>query len=260
MGSDLEMGQHSNGVITFWRSFLTPLVLESKVSNERSIFAPMSISVPNSRETEGKLDHILRQAARIFAEKGFEGASVRDISRATGISLSGLYYYCDSKQQLLYLIQHNTFIYLLARLQSRLSDSTEAHSRLGILVSNHIEYFLSHPCEMKVLSHEEDALDEPLHSEIAAIKRKYYGLARKIFDEVASTGSTPSLNPRVAVLSLFGMMNWVYKWHNPEVDPGAGELTDAIVRIFLHGVLPSDAAAKKDISIAIPERAPVTVP
>jgi TetR/AcrR family transcriptional regulator, cholesterol catabolism regulator len=220
----------------------------------------MSVTSPNLRDSEAKLDCILRHSARIFAEKGFEGASIRDISRATGISLSGLYYYFDSKQKLLYLIQRNTFTFVLARLQSKLLGAADAHSQLRILVSNHIEYFLSHPYEMKVLSHEEDALEEPLHSEVAAIKRKYYGLARKIFDEVAASGLALNLNPRIAVLSLFGMMNWVYKWHKPEVDPEADELTEAIVRIFLYGVLPSDTAARKDTSAAVPAGAPVTVP
>ncbi len=215
----------------------------------------MSRSVPNPRDTEAKLDHILRHSARIFAEKGFAGASIRDISRATGMSLSGLYYYFDSKQKLLYLIQNNTFTFILARLQSRLPSASDPAARLRILVANHIEYFLSHPNEMRVLSHEEDALDEPLHAEVAAIKRKYYALARKVFDGLASAGLAPGLNPRVAVLSLFGMMNWVYKWHNPEVDPGSDELTDHIVRIFLHGVLPTEAAAKDTVpavTLAVP--------
>ncbi len=215
----------------------------------------MAISVPNSRDTEAKLDHILCHSARIFAEKGFEGASIRDISRATGISLSGLYYYFDSKQKLLYLIQNNTFTFILARLQSRLPSALHPAARLRILVANHIEYFLSHPSEMKVLSHEEDALDEPLHGEVAAIKRKYYALARKVFDDLAAAGLAAGLNPRVAVLCLFGMMNWVYKWHNPEVDPGSEELTDHIVRIFLRGVLPSESAAKDavpDATLVVP--------
>jgi hypothetical protein len=45
------------------------------------------------------------------------------------------------------------------------------------------------------------------------------------------------LNPRIAVLSLYGMMNWVYKWHNPKVDPRADELAGNISEIFLRGVL-----------------------
>jgi TetR/AcrR family transcriptional regulator, cholesterol catabolism regulator len=219
----------------------------------------MAHFVPHLRDTEAKLEHILRLSARIFAEKGFEGATIRSISRSTGVSLSGLYYYFDSKQKLLYLIQSNTFTFILARLQSRLAGAAEPISRLRILVGNHIEYFLSHPSEMKVLSHEEDALEEPFHAEVDAIKRKYYGLARKIFDEVAAMGLAPGLHPRVAVLSLFGMMNWVYQWHNPEVDPGAEELTDAIVRIFLYGVLSTEVAVKPGHK-KISQGAPLAVP
>jgi len=67
-------------------------------------------------------------------------------------------------------------------------------------------------------------------------------LACEILDGVAAEGLAPGIPPRVAVLSLFGMMNWVYKWHNPEIDPGAEELTNGIVAIFLNGVLEEKAA------------------
>jgi len=198
----------------------------------------MATSLPIPRDSQAKLVHILRLSAQIFAERGFEGASMRDISRATGVSLSGLYYYFESKQKLLYLVQKNTFTYIVDRLHARLEGVRDPQTRLRLLVQNHLEYFLSHPHEMKVLSHEE-ALDEPFRKEVAAIKRRYYSLAREIYDAIALEASAPALNPRIAVLSLFGMMNWVYKWHNPEIDPGAEELTDSIVGIFLHGVLPS---------------------
>ena len=196
----------------------------------------MTTTTPNSRDSEAKLQHILRIAAQTFAEQGFEGTSIRDISRATGISLSGLYYYFESKQKLLYLIQNTTFIFILQRVQARLEQVEDPEARLRILVQNHIEYFLSHPNEMKVLSHEEDALEPPYREEVAASKRQYYALTREIFDSLAKEGLAAARNPRIAVLSLFGMMNWVYKWHNSKIDPDAQELTDAIVGIFLHGV------------------------
>jgi AcrR family transcriptional regulator len=197
----------------------------------------MATSLPIPRDSQSKLLHILRHSAKIFAARGFEGASMREISRATGVSLSGLYYYFESKQKLLYLIQKNTFTYIMIRLHACLEGVRDPQVRLRLLVQNHLEYFLSHPHEMKVLSHEEEALDEPFRNEVAAIKRRYYNLAREIFDGLAAEASASPLNPRIAVLSLFGMMNWVYKWHNPEVDPGAEELTDFILGIFLHGVL-----------------------
>ena len=197
--------------------------------------------VPTPRNTEAKLQHILRVSAQTFAAHGFEGTSMRDISKATEVSLSGLYYYFDSKQRLLYLIQKDTFTFIVERLQKRLACSVDPVERLRILVQNHIDYFLSHPNEMKVLSHEEEALEDPFRQEIGTIKRKYFALARKIFEEVVRGRLNPQLDDRVAVLSLFGMMNWVYQWHKPGVDPSADELTDMIVGIFLHGVTATDA-------------------
>jgi TetR/AcrR family transcriptional regulator, cholesterol catabolism regulator len=214
----------------------------------------MAQTLPTPRDTEAKLQHILLHSARIFAEDGFEGTSIRDISRATGISLSGLYYYFDSKQRLLYLIQNNAFSFIVKRLQERLEDCQSPTTRLRMLVQNHVEYFLAHPNEMKVLSHEEEALDEPFRQEIAGIKRKYFTLARKIFDEVLAEGPAAGWNPRVAVLSLFGMMNWIYQWHKPASDPGAEELTDTIVGIFLHGVMAAPAKISN-----FPEKIPAAV-
>lgn len=209
----------------------------------------MIVITPSPRHSEAKLQHILLHSARVFAEQGFEGASMRDISRATGVSLSGLYYYFESKQKLLYLIQNNAFTIITQRLDTRLEGVRDPEERLRVLVQNHVEYFLSHPSEMKVLSHEEEALDSPYCEEVAAIKKRYYALAREIFDGLAATASADGSNPRLAVLSLFGMMNWIYKWHNPKVDPGAEELTDAIVGIFLHGVTKS-AAGESALSTA----------
>jgi TetR/AcrR family transcriptional regulator, cholesterol catabolism regulator len=201
----------------------------------------MTPSIPVPRDSEAKLQHILRHSAQIFAELGFEGASMRDISRLTGVSLSGLYYYFESKQKLLYLIQNTTFKFILGRLQLRLDHVYNPEARLRILVRNHVEYFLSHPNEMKVLSHEEGALEPPFRDEVSSIKRRYYALAREIFDSLAAEGLAENLNPRIAVLSLFGMMNWVYKWHNSKIDPTAEELSDGIVNIFLRGVLRAPA-------------------
>jgi len=211
----------------------------------------MSSSSAIPRDSEAKLQHILRISAQIFAEHGFEATSIREISRASGVSLSGLYYYFESKQHLLYLIQNGAFTFVVETLGSRLALALEPAERLRLLVLNHIEYFLSHPNEMKVLSHEEEALDDPYREKILVIKRHYYSMAREIFDAIAADGLAPAINSRVAVLSLFGMMNWPYKWHKPGVDPDAQDLTAAIVGIFLHGVLPPGAESRHALASGV---------
>ena len=83
-----------------------------------------------------KLEFILRTAARIFAEKSYHSTSMRDISRATNVSLAGLYHYCRSKEELLYLIQDNCFGRVLERLEKQRKEEAEARRKaLDVIAS-----------------------------------------------------------------------------------------------------------------------------
>jgi TetR/AcrR family transcriptional regulator, cholesterol catabolism regulator len=205
-------------------------------------------AVPIGRQAQQKLERVVQHAARVFYEKGYEGASMRDISRASGVSLAGLYYYVASKQQLLYLIQAYTFKSVLARLEERLEGVSEPVEKLRILVHNHLDYFLKHPVEMKVLSHEDEALEGAYRKEVLQIKRRYYGIASGIFEEMRARGITRRVDRRVAVLSLFGMMNWVYTWHRPGIDPRADTLAESITGMFLHGVTNGRLVSRRRVS------------
>ncbi len=182
-----------------------------------------------------KLREILRCAAVVFAEKGYEGASIRDISRKSGISLAGLYYYVASKQEILYLIQRQTFGTIVEGLEKRLRETGGPEERLRALVQNHLDYFLQHPLEMKVLSHEDRLRDAEFRREVALLKRKYFEIAMGIFKGLRRPGGRGG-NARVAVLSLFGMMNWVPMWYRRETDPPAEEMAEEMAGIFLNGV------------------------
>src|SRR5215472_16973974 len=127
---------------------------------------------PQSRFDQ-RLGQILGHATDVFDEKGYEGASMRDLSRATGMSLAGLYYYFESKEKLLYLIQRHTFKTILERLEQRLQGLSDPEERIRVFIHNHLEYFLEHQQAMKVLSHEDEVLKNSYGAEIAAMKREY---------------------------------------------------------------------------------------
>ena len=85
---------------------------------------------PSSADTrfDRRFSEILDYATEVFAEKGYEGASMRDLSRLSGMSLAGLYYYFESKEKLLYLIQKHTFTTIIDRLRERLAASSDPES------------------------------------------------------------------------------------------------------------------------------------
>src|ERR1700756_2785015 len=115
-------------------------------------------TAPPESRFDRRLAEILAHATVVFDEKGYEGASMRDLSRASGMSLAGLYYYFESKEKLLYLIQRHTFTTIVERLRARLEGVDDAERRVRIFVLNHLEYFLSNQAAMKVLSHEAEVL------------------------------------------------------------------------------------------------------
>jgi len=167
---------------------------------------------------------------------------MRDLSRASGMSLAGLYYYFESKERLLFLIQKHTFTTIVQRLKARLEGVADAEERVRIFILNHLEYFLANQAAMKVLSHEAEALKNGFAAEVAAIKREYYRICVGLLDELKQERGL-EFSTRIAVLSLFGMMNWIYTWHNPRVDAGAEHLADEMGDLFLRGVT---AGGKKD--------------
>src|SRR6476661_4279573 len=190
-----------------------------------------------------RLAKLLHHAAHIFCEKGYEGASMRDLSRAAGMSLAGLYHYFDSKEDLLYLIQKHTFRTIIERLQEKLKESKDAEVRVRIFIENHLEYFLANKEAMKVLTHEDETLKNGRGAEIRAIKREYYKICLDLLQDLGRAEGL-EFSGRLAVLSLFGMINWIYTWHNPRSDVGAKALARAMGDIFLHGVLQDNAKSK----------------
>ena len=184
-----------------------------------------------------KLEFILRNAARIFAEKGYHSTSMRDISRETQVSLAGLYHYCKSKEELLFLIQDNCFGRVLERLQERLRGTNESIEKLRLVIENHLSFFAANMAEMKVLSHEADSLAGELHARVSGKKQQYTQLVRRILSEVQRAGGRRKIDLTVATYALFGMMNWIYNWYDPRGTLSVAELVENVTRLFFSGFL-----------------------
>jgi len=186
-----------------------------------------------------KLEFILRTSARIFADKSYHSTSMRDISRETKVSLAGLYHYCKSKEELLFLIQDNCFGRVLERLEERLVGVDEPVTKLTIFIENHLSFFAANMAEMKVLSHEAESLQGDLHAHVSTRKDKYTKLAASILREIHGTSKlTQPVDLTVATYALFGMMNWIYNWYDPKGKLKVNELAQNLTQLFLDGFAP----------------------
>jgi TetR/AcrR family transcriptional regulator, cholesterol catabolism regulator len=225
----------------------------AKTSTIRGGNGASAVAVESDSRFDRRMSELLEHATDVFFERGYEGASMRDLSRASGMSLAGLYHYVDSKERLLYLIQRHAFATILDHLHHGLEGQSDPVERLRILIRNHLEYFIANMKAMKVLSHEDDVLTGDFGEQVQAIKREYYriclDLVSKARASVIPAAARDQRNEnRTAVVILFGMMNWLYTWYNPKIDGGVQELTEQMSTMFLHGLLhrqPSTATNSK---------------
>jgi len=184
-----------------------------------------------------KLRQILKTSAKIFAEKGFHRTSVRDIARATRMSLAGLYYYFTTKEELLYLIQEHCFLTLLQRWEQASKANTDVRARIGIFAENHLSFFWHNMHEMKVMAHEDESLTGEFQDKILVLKRRYVKVLMDLIEELRKQEGGGEVDLRVATFSLFGMMNWIYTWYQAKRDLPLPALIEQMLRIFFFGVL-----------------------
>lgn len=192
---------------------------------------------PATRHYDEKLQLILKTSAKIFAEKGFHHTSVRDIARATKMSLSGLYYYFTTKEELLYLIQERCFVTLLQRWDQAVDPQADVRARIRLFGENHLSFFLHNMPEMKVMAHEDESLTGDFQEKILVLKRRYVKVIVDLLAELQGRDGGKPVDLRVATFALFGMMNWIYTWYQPKRDLEFPQLIEQMLRIYFFGVL-----------------------
>lgn len=196
---------------------------------------------PATRHYDEKLQLILKAAARIFAEKGYHHTSVRDIARATRMSLSGLYYYFTTKEELLYLIQERCFVTLLQGWERAADPQADVRARIRAFAENHLSFFLHNMPEMKVMAHEDESLTGDFQEKVLVLKRRYVKVLMDLLGELQDRYGGRATDLRVATFVLFGMMNWIYTWYQPRRDLPAPQLIEQMLRIYFFGLLHAGA-------------------
>lgn len=194
-----------------------------------------------------KLVEILRTAAAVFAEVGFDPASIRMVADRADVSVAGLYYYVRSKDELLYLIQYHVFDGLIRRFEAdsahMLAEGGEAsrpEARLHRFIRNHLEHFLADMASLTVCTRELGRLKGEYLRRVEALQRAYFSQAFEIFRELCSSRDDSQMDPRTATLAMFGTINWVSSWYDPSSDKSASELAGEFAELYLRGVSVSD--------------------
>ncbi len=189
---------------------------------------------------------ILRTAARLFQQRGYDATSMNDVAAALKLSKGGLYHHFQSKDEILYEIMNHAMEITQERVLNPVRGIADPEERLRALIRLHIEVVLSpRDREITVMLHENHPLPPALRKRINARKKEYIHFLENLMVEVQekvqkqaqqSHPAKGKVSPRAAAFALLGMINWIYQWHKPEGELQAQNLIPQFTDLILGGI------------------------
>ena len=182
-----------------------------------------------------KLDTLLAGAARVFAERGFHQTSMRDLSRLTGVSLAGWYYYVASKDELLCAIQERAYAALTDAVARALDGASSPVERLERFVHAHLAFATRRADEMRLLAREERALSGDLAARVGLWRRAHARSLDAVLSGLDGAGRV-QVTRELGVRARFGIMTALGDGDAADV-ADCEPLATEVVRLFLGGYL-----------------------
>ena len=192
-----------------------------------------------SRSFISKRENILRGAAGLFASKGFEGTSVRDIAERAGLSVPGMFHYFSSKELILYEIVTSFMDDAYKKIIEIYNADLHPTEKLSEICKFYVEQYAGHKEQLTVLISERDSLI-PEHRKICIAKeRQYVNALKNLFKDLADRGLLKPINHSILAFIFFGMVHWTYRWYHPQKKGGVSpnQLGKIFSEVFLEGIL-----------------------
>jgi len=179
---------------------------------------------------------VVATAAKLFAERGYDGTSVSELTEATGLAAGGLYHYIEGKDDLLIAICDELLEPLLTQAREIVAAEAPPVEQLRDLVGAWVAHVVAHRDHMLVFTQERQAIESESRWRRVRSQRKAF---EKILNEVLARGeadgSMTFADRRLSLLALLGMVNYTAQWVRPSGRLSPEEIADGYCAIVLSG-------------------------
>ena len=190
-----------------------------------------------SRAPRRRQQEILEAAARVFHEKGYESTSIQDIADAVGILKGSLYYYITSKEDLLFEIIQGVHEEALKNLERTSELEGEAIQKIRAFVVVHVTHNATNLVKMAVFFQDFRSLNGKRREIIVQERDLYDNFLRDLIRQGQEEGTVcPDIEPKLAAITVLGMMNWIYQWYRPGGEFSATDIANAYADFVVAGL------------------------
>jgi AcrR family transcriptional regulator len=192
-------------------------------------------AVPQERGETGS-EHVSRVACRIFRERGYHATSMRAIASALGWQPAALYYYYESKEDLLFRIMETAVETLTDYVREHIDPSSSPTERLRQAITAHVVLIADHLDELTVFLHEMKSLGPKRREVIQAKTARYEHIFRDILRDGVVTGDLARVDTRLARYLILSACNWLYNWYKPEGSYPPEKIASGFCDMILNGL------------------------
>lgn len=187
---------------------------------------------------EDRKEQIYETAATLFAQRGYNGASMRDIARALDLQGASLYSHIAAKEELLWTILERAATQFVGVLEPIAADPLlSPEAKLRAAVHAHVRTIAADPDAATVYFHEWKHLAGPRRDAFLERRARYEQLMREIIAAGMATAEfRTAVEPKFVALAVLSVVNWLYTWYNPDGPLTPDEIADRFLDVLLPGI------------------------
>jgi AcrR family transcriptional regulator len=186
---------------------------------------------------EERRDRIVEKAAKLYAERGFLGASISDLAKTCKTSKSLIYHYYPSKEDILFDVMHSHVAALLQTAEAIVAQPLAPREKLRAINREFMKHYVGAAARQKVLLNELGHLPKKRRAVIIGIQHKLIDMIQDILTEMRPELGGRSTLKRPAAMLYFGMINWTHTWMDPSGAAKPAKIAELAANLFLDGIL-----------------------
>jgi TetR/AcrR family transcriptional regulator, cholesterol catabolism regulator len=189
-----------------------------------------------SRKNTTKKEVIIEKASKLFREKGFGAASMRDLAEHVGVEAASLYNHIQSKSEILQAICFKVANEFIAHLDAVEASGHNTLKKMEMIIRFHIRMMLDQYEYVYISDHEWRHLPEPYLSNFLNQRRSYRKSLSDIIDQGITKGDVKNMEPYVAVLTILSAISGIESWQRSRKQITAETLEENMVRYLIDGL------------------------
>jgi TetR/AcrR family transcriptional regulator, cholesterol catabolism regulator len=204
-------------------------------------------------ENSPRREEILTTAITIFAEKGFAGATMRDVADEVGILPGSLYHHFKSKDEILIEILRRYYLDIERDLREAVEKDRNAFDTLEEMLVLSAHYIIERKDEAMIALNELHYLDQSPKADLPALDAvlKSSSEAERIWLDVIRRGIRAKqfrqdIDPRLIFRTLIGANYGSVRWYDPDGEIGPSEYITQTTKLLLRGVQMPDGQSAAD--------------